>query len=219
MPSIDIVSLFQTVLSLMIATFPVIDTDEKKLLVWEALEPVLDFFLDSDNKFYHRPGTSKDRVLKNFESFLELIKTDTITIDLLLKRIENQVNEIKKQYDEECDDACIWYCCSRCSSFYVPISAILQDIAYWRNYNESYGYGYDYPDLDSNELDEYEPDSYKIKDALIDDCDKKNHCRAKRDIPRHQRNKGLLPMKKKPQQKQKIPEMKNKRYVVSDFSL
>lgn len=219
MPSIDIVSLFQTVLSLMIATFPVIDTDEKKLLVWEALEPVLDFFLDSDNKFYHRPSTSKDRVLKNFESFLELIKTDTITIDLLLKRIENQFSEIKKQYDKECDDAHLLYCCSSCSSFYVPIDAILQNIAYWRACEKEESYGYDYPYLNSNDLDEYEPDSYKVKNALIDDCDKKNHCRAKRDIPRHQRNKGLLPMKKKPQQKSLVMKSKRYGYVVGDFSL
>ena len=220
MPSIDIVSFFQTVLSLTIATFPVIDTDEKKLLVWEALEPVLDLFLDSDNKFYNRPSTSKNRVLRNFESFLELIKIDTITIDLLLKRIENQLNEIKKHYDEECDDARLWYCCEKCSSFYVPIGAILQDIAYWRSCEKEESYGYDYPYIDSNEVDEYEPDFDKVKNTLIDDRDKNNHSRAKRDIPRHQRNKGILPMKKKStQQKQKIPAMKSKRYVVGDFSL
>ena len=207
----------------MVAAFPVIDTDDKKLLCCKAMEPLLNLFLDADAKYHNHRGTRFERCKKNIERFIELIKTSPISFEILLARIKNQYQEIKKYYDDECADACLWYCCDRCSRYCVSMEMVLNDIAnYHTESKEMDEYGYDslYPDKD---FSLYEPDSDKIKIALTDDRDKKDFCHAKKDIPRHQRNKGLLPTKKKSIQTKTVDrrasEMKKSRFLVKDFSV
>jgi hypothetical protein len=223
MSSVQLVSLFQTVLSLMITTFPVIDTDDKKKKVSDALEPLLHLFLDADKAYNNSPWFATERVTRNIMRFIDLIKISPISLELLLKRIENQYNEIKKNYEEELSDAARWYCCPLCSSFEVPMERVLDNIHYNRAIEkEIFEYGYDalYPDVD---FQVYEPDSDKVKLVLQDSHDKKVWKHLTKDVPRHQRNKTRVETKKAPLRAQPISRepsvMKSTRFLVNDFHL
>jgi hypothetical protein len=203
---------FFDIIGLMTASFSVIDTDEKKNLCFKAMEPIVSLFI---RETYHsRYYAHHKRFLKMMELFIRLIETKHITFDLLLKRIENRWKMIEKYYERHYQG----YCCEMCSHHDIPMEIMLDEIYMWQCHN----------DLDDNDNDEdadedeYEQDFDKIKISLIDDREKKNFYHMKKDIPRHERNKGILLMKNKSSQKSVMKKKSFKKSMKSkrnDFHL
>lgn len=211
MPLIDIAPLFQTVISLMIAAFPVIDTDDKKVLIWEVLKPVLGFFTATDSVFYEDLCTADDAVaceglfsvgetVNNFRAFIECIKmdatTNAMTIDLLVRYIEDQYKMVKKLYDNTLENRKVTFAqcgCQRCTrGRKVPIWVIMSELRdrKWHTYCDEYT---DEP-INTSEFSPCDESDF-TKNVRTNDREKKNFYHMKKDIPRHNRNKGILPTK------------------------
>ena len=214
MSSADISSISQTVLSHTIATFPVIDTDTKKLHISEALRPVIDLFVDADYAFYHDlEKYALCRILDNFYRFVEFIKTDVTTFNSLLEHIQHQYTYIKKHYDEAVHDARQSFCaygCPMCCNDSYPMETLLDYVFNSRKCikNDKITREYSFMAYDTEDT---------MKNVMSDDRDKKNFYHAKKDIPRHNRNKGVIGTKTR--RHKTVPGMKSGRYNANDFFL
>ena len=221
MSSVQFDSLFQTILGLMIAAFPVIDTDEKKQQIWKAIDPLIRLFCHADREiyYYHTLGDNT-RIIENFEKFVSFIKTDTISLSLLLNRIENQYIEIKKCYDEECKIS--KYLSYGDDIYDVSMSEILIDIIDSRSYEKIDEDIYDCFRYSGNDIKD-ELDSYKVKNTLVDDHDKKAWKHKSKDVLRHERKKSQIQTKKNTTKEQQVSRepstMKSSRFLVKDFHL
>ncbi len=195
MSSVQLVAFFQTVLSLMISTFPVIDTDEKKKKVSSAVEPLLRLII-KNNREFHRIVTGNDTWcskcgLKNFGLFLRLIKTDKITFDTLLSRISSVILLVKKAYDDEYDLYLQSKCygdCPHCIGYFPTMRRVISEILETREEEEAYSRMYD--DYNEEAYSE-EPDFEKPKFDLVCDFETKIFHRSN-DVIRHKRNKGQI---------------------------
>ena len=191
----------QTIISMMVMTFPLIDSDEKKKKASEIIRPFIDLMFQNDIRHNIEPNI--ELYIQLFKEFMRQVYTERITFETLCHRMEKKIVEILKWHEDLRDEAHESYCCDRCSSFYVPIKLTLYEIY---NFGDEYYMG----------EDEYNPsalydDSYlyrsmfpvwmtryqiaKIfseKKTLNEENFLKKQFKHLKDIERHSRNKGEI---------------------------
>jgi hypothetical protein len=103
----------ETVLDVMCKTFPQIDTEEKRIIMYQLVGPLIDQMFLNDKFCNIKPDTSA--YLCFFKEFIQLVYTERITFDLLCSRIKNWIDEILK--NDEINRDRIFYCCPECVLF------------------------------------------------------------------------------------------------------